>query len=88
MLAFFAAVRSSLNSVTLDGKNGGCRLPVKQLKGTDPVASIDLSRKGLGVLSAIVIGELMKSNISGSLTEVGARFVLAQPGCSEKKKKR
>ena len=56
----------SLNSVTLDSYP----LPVKQLKGTDPVASIDLSNTNLGVVSAIVIAELIKANDSGSLTQV------------------
>lgn len=60
----------SLNLVTLDGSDGGCPLPVKQLRGTDPVASINLSGKGLGVVSAIVISELIKANVSGSPTSV------------------
>ena len=46
----------------------GFPLPVKQLKGTDPVESIDLSGKGLGVASAVVIGTLIRTN--GSVTSV------------------
>ena len=53
-----------------DGYGGGYPLPVKQLKGTDPVASIDLSNTNLGVVSAIVIAELIKANDSGSLMQV------------------
>ena len=40
----------------------GFALPVKKLKGTDPVTSLDLSRKGLGVASAVVIGALIGAN--------------------------
>jgi len=72
--ALAPAIRDShsLNSVILEKRHGsgGCPLPVKQLKGTDPVASINLSGKGLGMLSAIVIAELIKSNVSGSLNTI------------------
>ena len=72
--AMAPAIRDSrsLNSVILEGKDDGCPLPVEQLKGTNPVASIDLSGKGLGVVSAIVIAELIKANDRGSLTQVHA----------------
>lgn len=39
-------------------------LPLKQLKGTDPVDSLDFSRKKLGVASAIVISALIGVNAS------------------------
>ena len=41
-------------------------LPIKKLKGTEPVESLDLSGKNLGVASAIVIARLISAN--GALT--------------------
>ena len=49
----------------------GSALPVKKLKGTDPVEMLDLSSKRLGVLSAIVIAALIKVN--GTLTKIDVR---------------
>ena len=46
----------------------GYALPVKKLKGTEPVESIDLSNKNLGVASAHVIASLI--GVNGSLTSV------------------
>ena len=46
----------------------GYALPIKKLKGTEPVESLDLSFKNLGVASAIVIASLI--SINGSLTEL------------------
>ena len=46
----------------------GFALPVKKLKGTDPVEILDFSAKGLGVSSAIVIASLI--SVNGSLTKV------------------
>ena len=46
----------------------GYALPIKKLKGTDPVESLDLSRKELGPASAVVIASLIGDN--GSLTTV------------------
>ena len=46
----------------------GFALPVKRLKGTDPVEMLDLSGKNLGVASAVVIASL--SSVNGALTEV------------------
>ena len=43
---------------SLDGRP----LEINQLKGTEPVESIDLSNQGLGVASAIVIASLIGSN--------------------------
>ena len=37
-------------------------LPIKQLKGTEPVASLDLSGKCLGACSAIVIAKCLEFN--------------------------
>ena len=57
-------VNGSLSSVTLDR----AALPIKQLKGTEPVESLDLADKGLGHLDAIVIAQCIECN--GSLKEV------------------
>ena len=40
----------------------GAPLPVKQLKGTEPVKTLDLYSRRLGPLSAIVIGSLIAVN--------------------------
>jgi predicted double-glycine peptidase len=44
----------------------GCALPVKKLKGTDPVETLDLSGKYLGVASLVVIASLI--SVNGGLT--------------------
>ena len=49
----------------------GYALPIKKLKGTEPVESLDLSGKKLGVASAIVIASLI--SVNGSLTSVELR---------------
>ena len=49
----------------------GYALPIKKLKGTEPVESLDLSHKGLGVASAIVIASLI--GVNGALTSVNLR---------------
>ena len=49
----------------------GFALPVKNLKGTDPVETLDLSRKSLCVASAVVIASLIGAN--GALTSLGLR---------------
>ena len=46
----------------------GYALPIKKLKGTEPVESLDLSNKGLSVASAIVIASLI--GVNGGLMEV------------------
>ena len=46
----------------------GYALPIKKLKGTEPVESLDLSHKGLGVASAIVIASLI--GVNGALTKL------------------
>ena len=40
----------------------GFALPVKKLKGTDPVETLDLSGKNLGVASSVVISSLISVN--------------------------
>ena len=52
----------------------GYALPIKKLKGTEPVKSLDLSGKKLGVASAIVIASLI--SVNGSLTKM--RYVSPQ----------
>jgi hypothetical protein len=47
-------------------------LPVKKLKGTDPVETVDLSDKELGVASAVVIASLICVN--GTLTECNLQY--------------
>ena len=49
-------------------KLDGFALPVKKLKGTDPVETLDLSGKNLGVASAIVIASLI--GVNGGLTTI------------------
>ena len=47
----------------------GYALPIKKLKGTEPVESLDLSYcKGLGVSSAIVIASLI--GVNGALKSI------------------
>ena len=46
----------------------GYALPIKKLKGTEPVKSLDLSGKKLGVASAIVIASLI--SVNGGLTSL------------------
>ena len=46
----------------------GYALPIKKLKGTEPVESLDLSGKNLGVASTIVIASLI--SVNGSLTSL------------------
>ena len=46
----------------------GYALPIKKLKGTEPVESLDLSGKKLRVASAIVIASLI--SVNGSLTKI------------------
>ena len=46
----------------------GYALPIKKLKGTEPVKSLDLSGKKLGVASAIVIASLI--SVNGALMSI------------------
>ena len=50
----------------------GYALPVKKLKGTDPVETLDLSGKYLGVASAVVIASLI--SVNGALTECNLNY--------------
>ena len=60
---------SSCAQVNLDGVNlDGFALPVKKLKGTDPVETLNLSGKKLGVASAVVIASLI--GVNGGLTSL------------------
>ena len=49
----------------------GYALPIKKLKGTEPVESLDLSGKRLGVKSAIVIASLI--GVNASMTHLDVR---------------
>ena len=44
------------------GSVDGYMLHIDELKGTRPVESIDISRRGLGVASAIIIARCIKKN--------------------------
>jgi Ran GTPase-activating protein (RanGAP) involved in mRNA processing and transport len=46
----------------------GFALPVKKLKGTDPIETLDLSGNNLGVSSAVVIASLI--GVNGALTSI------------------
>ena len=64
-------VNTSVLQVNLDGYP----LPIKQLKGTEIVESIDLSHtrsKCLGVASVVVIASLIQGNGSLRRLDVGA----------------
>ena len=52
----------------------GHPLPIKQLKGMEAIEVIDLSGKGLTVLSAIVIGSLISSNSVTKTLKYAAPF--------------
>ena len=49
-------------------EKGAQNLNVLQLNGTEPLDSIDLSRKRLGPVSARVIASCIKSNVSGAFS--------------------
>ena len=59
----------------------GHPLPIDELKGITPVESIDLSSKGLGVASAILIGAWIKGN--GHVRELKCVAAPADPNPSE-----
>ena len=52
----------------------GHPLPIKQLKGMEAIEIIDLSRQGLTVLPAIVIGSLISSNSVTKTLKYAAPF--------------
>ncbi|KOO29439.1 protein nlrc3 [Chrysochromulina tobinii] len=64
LLAMMLPINGALTEVNLDGY----ALPIKKLKGTEPVESLDLSNKRLGVASAIVIASLI--GVNGALTTI------------------
>ena len=53
----------------------GYPLPVKKLKGTDPVESLHFSEKRLGPVSAIVIGALIHDNASLTQLDLSANYL-------------
>ena len=61
-VADYVSGSKAMDTITLDGNYPGFPLPVKQLKGTEPVETLNLSRKKLGFLSGIVIAKLIKVN--------------------------
>ena len=62
LLAFASAAFNALRCACLMRSVDGHALPIDELKGTKPVESIDLSRKGLEVASSIIIGACIKEN--------------------------
>ena len=50
----------------------GYALSVKKLKGTDPVETLDLSRKNIGVASLVVIASLI--SVNGALTSLDLSY--------------
>ena len=61
-----------VSQVNLDG----FALPIKKLKGTDPVESLDFSNKGLRPASAIVIASLIGDNASLTSIDVGSNGII------------
>ena len=57
-LAEALKVNNAMNTINLDGFD----LPVKKLKGTEPVEELDFASKGLGIASGIVIAKLIEGN--------------------------
>ena len=60
-LASAISVNRTINSITLD-QSGSSALPVRKLKGVEPIETLDLSGKRLGAASCIVIAHLIESN--------------------------
>ena len=61
MFASLSAPADTLARFSL-GSVDGHALQIDELKGTKPTEKIDLSRKGLGVTSAIIIAACIKEN--------------------------
>ena len=70
-VAAFCAVSSSVTEVNIDG----FALPIKKLKGIEPVESLDFLRSNLGVASAIVIASLIQDNASLTRLDVSHNFL-------------
>jgi hypothetical protein len=62
---------ASLAQVNLDGYP----LPIKQLKGSETVESINLSGKSFEVASAVVIASLIQGNASLTRLDVSHNFL-------------
>ena len=73
-LADALCVNTSVLQVNLDGYP----LPIKQLKGTEIVKSIDLSQKGLKIASVVVIASLIQGNGSLRRLDVGSNNLSAE----------
>ena len=58
------------------GSLDGHPLPIKQLRGEEPVESIDLSSKSLTVLSATVIASLITSNTATKSLKCAAALAM------------
>ena len=61
MFAFVSTPVDTPARLPLGSVDGGA-LPIDELKGTKPTEKIDLSHKGLGVASAIIIASCIKEN--------------------------
>ena len=59
---FWAQKSSVDNAPPFPGSLDGHPLKIKELRGEEPIESIELSQKGLGVASAVVIAILISSN--------------------------
>ena len=59
----------------------GHTLPIDELKGTKPVEAIDLSRKGLGIASAVIIAACIKGNTVLKELKYASRLLFAAPLC-------
>ena len=68
VLAVPIAANATLTKLNLDG----FELNIPQLRGSDPVQTLDLSSKGLGVASGVVIGKLLEGN--ATLTSLDLQF--------------
>jgi hypothetical protein len=73
-LAAALCINTSVMQVNLDGYS----LPIKQLKGTEIVESIDLSQKGLKIASVVVIASLIQGNGSLRRLDVGSNNLSAE----------
>ena len=70
------SVCTSVTEVNLDGYP----LPIKQLKGTEPTESIDLSSRHLGFVSAIVIASLIEGNAVLTTLDLSLNNLNAEAG--------
>ena len=61
-LKLFVFVSAPIDTLPSLGSVDGHALQIDELKGTKPTEKIDLSRKRLGVASAIIIASCIKGN--------------------------